>query len=70
MHVCALKPTLSGVPWTKAKSQSCGAENTVVSGPMMGRVWYTVVTSCVGVEDVMVTAWEQKWVVEVVGIQH
>jgi hypothetical protein len=34
-----------------AKSHSCGAVNTVVRGPRIFRVIYTVVIPCVGVGD-------------------
>lgn len=69
-QVCALKPMLRGVPETAAKAHSCGAVNTVVSGPRMDRVWYTVTTSCTGVEDAMKMVWWSKWTVKEAGNLH
>lgn len=48
---------LRGVPETPAKLQSSGAVNSVVSGPRIGRVLYTVTTLCAGVGVVIATGW-------------
>lgn len=48
---------LRGVPETPAKLQSGGGVNSVVSGPRMGRVLYTVTTLCAGVGVVIATGW-------------
>lgn len=55
---------LRGVPETPAKSQSGGAVNSVVSGPRMGRVLYTVITLCADVGDAIATGWQFRYIAE------